>query len=96
MAEYWDGCADDRYMRLMWSPDSRKLAALRIQLITSRQITLVEIRPDLPPANVSSLDTPAYPKGEVLPMWKWWTLRESNPLPHSCKVVLVHSKRLVL
>ena len=41
----WDGCADDRYMRLMWSPDSRKLAALRIQLITSRQITLVESRP---------------------------------------------------
>ena len=41
----WDGCADDRYMRLMWSPDSRKLAALRIQLITSREITLVESRP---------------------------------------------------
>ena len=41
----WDGCADDRYMRLMWSPDSRKLAALRIQLVNSRQITLVESPP---------------------------------------------------
>ena len=41
----WDGCADDRYMKLMWSPDSRKLAALRIQLIRSREITLVESRP---------------------------------------------------
>jgi len=41
----WDGSPDDPYVNLMWSPDSRKLAAMRLQQIAPRQITLVESRP---------------------------------------------------
>ena len=41
----YDGSEQDFYVQLMWSPDSRKLAALRKQSLKERQILLRESRP---------------------------------------------------
>lgn len=41
----WLGNEDEPYVRLMWSPDSRKIAALRQEKVKERQIILRESRP---------------------------------------------------
>lgn len=42
----FDGTDDDKYVQIMWSPDSKKIAALRREVIKERQILLRESRPD--------------------------------------------------
>ncbi len=41
----FDGTSADRYIQIMWSPDSRKIAALRKEELKERQILLRESRP---------------------------------------------------
>ena len=51
----FDGNEADRYVQVMWSPDSKKIAALRKQELKERQILLRESRP----------------KDQVQPKYRW-------------------------
>ena len=51
----FDGTDSDRYIKIMWSPDSKKIAAFRKEVIKERQILLRESRP----------------KDKVQPNYKW-------------------------
>ena len=42
----FDGTDNDRYVRILWSPDGKKIAALRKEVMKERQILLRESRPD--------------------------------------------------
>ena len=49
----FDGTDNDRYTRILWSPDGKKIAALRKEVMKERQILLRESRPDdkVPPCS---------------------------------------------
>ena len=51
----FDGTDADRYIRILWSPDSKKIAAFRKEVLKERQILLRESRP----------------KDKVQPNYKW-------------------------
>ena len=42
----FDGTDNDRYSRILWSPDGKKIAAIRKEVMKERQILLRESRPD--------------------------------------------------
>ena len=74
----FDGTEQDRYTRIVWSPDSRRIAALREETVKERQILLRESRPS----------------DQVQPKYRWLDYaKPGDALPQSVPALFDVGKR---
>lgn len=70
----FDGTPEDTYVQIMWAPDSKKIAALRKQVLEERQILLRESRPE----------------DQVQPKYRWLDYaKPGDPLPQETPALFI-------